>query len=193
MGLWPFATRGARIETELNRQVRDGTRDYGAFAVNDACVKLWLPERLTKALDRLSVDHDTSRPDVLRRLFFEHVYGMESFEELMEWKRRRDEEVRNAIRLEEPLGCADVGIRFSLRRKTIDMFGKATEDFKLWLPSPMHSDLMTLAKADNMGLSDYLRMTLVRVLLGEKAYLDWQKAISAVPDEWRRFEASAEI
>jgi hypothetical protein len=192
MGLWPFATRGARIETELNRQDREESRDYAAFAVNDACVKLWLPERLTKALDRISADHDTSRPDVLRRLFFEHAYGMESFEELREWKRRRDEEAKLAVLLEEQVDYAS-GVRFSRRRNTIDMFGKATEDFKLWLPSTMHTDLVALAKADDMGLSDYLRKTLVRILLGERTYLDWQRAIGTVPDEWRRYEASAEI
>ncbi len=192
MGLWPFAKRGARIDTELHRQDLDAPLDFRAFAVNDACVKLWLPERLTKALDRLSAEHDTSRPDVLRRLFFEHVYGMESFDELCEWKRRRDEEAKLAVLIEERFDYAS-GDRFSPRRNTIDMFGKATEDFKLWLPSPIHKELVTLAQADGMGLSDYLRKSLVRILLGERIYLDWQKAIGAVPDEWRSYESSAEI
>jgi hypothetical protein len=182
MGLWPFATRGARIATELTRQSLDASPDYGAFGINDACVKLWLPERLTKVLDRLSAAHDASRPDVLRRLFFEHVYGREAFEELLAWQRRR----------QERLACEQEAVRFSLRRNTIGMFGKASEDFKLWLPSPLHTELAALARQERMGLSDYLRKTLVRILLGERTYHDWQRAIGAVPEEWRRHEASGE-
>lgn len=193
MGLWPFAKRGARIDTELQRQDLDVPLDFSAFAVNDACVKLWLPERLTKALDRLSAEHDASRPDVLRRLFFEHVYGREAFQDLVAWKRRHDEEARRAAQLEaEDLDMASPP-RESARWHAIDRFGKASEDFKLWLPTQLQAELVKLAKADGMGLSDYLRKSLVRILLGERVFLDWQVAIGAVPDAWQAFETTEDI
>ena len=176
MKRWPFSTRGARIETAETLPLIDlATLNFSVFQVNDACIKLWLPERLTAALDRLSVKHDTSRPDVLRRLLFEHVFGMEAFIELTAWKKRQ--EALRAEQAEQPM------VLRSKRNLNIEMFGKASEDFKLWLPARLKAEIETLAKFERMGVSDYLRKTLVRLLLGEREHMNWQAAIGPVPKE----------
>lgn len=173
--LWPFASRGARVDTGLDRPGPAVSRDYAAFALNDACIKLWLPERLAVALDRLSVEHDSSRPDVLRRLLFEHVHGREAFEELRAWARLR--EVKAPAPTPAPVaGLPGAATPVHPGRRSVGCFGKSTEGFKLWLPAPLQADLVALAEAEGVGLSDYLRKTLVRLLLGERAYRDWQQA-----------------
>jgi len=61
---------------------------------------------------------------------------------------------------------------------------------ELWLPRPLHEELSSLAKLERAGLSDYLRKTLVRKLLGERVFLNWQIAIEAVPPEWQAYESA---
>jgi hypothetical protein len=161
--------------------------DFNAFRSNDTNIKLWLPEKLTTALDRMSAVHETSRPDVLRRLFFEHVYGIEAFMALMAWKKQQDDGARRA-----QLGVMGTvpEIKRSPPRTNIQMFGKATEDFKFWLPSPLKREIQILSKTNQLGVSDYLRKTLVRLLLGERVYMNWQVAIGAIPKDWLEFESS---
>ena len=88
--MWPFARRGARANTPDS--VPSLPLDYAKFAHNGACLKLWLPEILDQALNQLSVTYDESKPDVLRGLLFEHVYGRQALEGLIAWKRQRDAE-----------------------------------------------------------------------------------------------------
>jgi hypothetical protein len=158
--------------------------DYAQFEKNDAWIKIWLPPKLIQALDLLSAAHDSSRPDVLRGLLFEHVYGRQELEGLIAWKRRRDGDDGRMLR--EP------GQEYEFappRIASIDMFGKATEDIKLWLPKRLKDDITALANNAGMGISDYIRKTLVRILLGEKTHQQWQAAIGNVPADIRRAEA----
>jgi hypothetical protein len=79
--MWPFATRGNRFLGDAatrSPSVLAGTD----FNDNDAVIKLWLPERLLAAIDVLCVEHDASRPDVLRWILFEHAYGRTEFAHL---------------------------------------------------------------------------------------------------------------
>ena len=196
---WPFATRGTRVDavqsSKLPVKLPD---DLAVFAKNDACIKLWLPEKLTQALDAMSATHGMSRPDVLRSLFFEHVYGRPALDQLKEWKRKKDAEEEQRL---EQSRIDDVGIQFcpssevqfSTRRVTAEFLGKSHEDLKLWLPSPLKSELDQLAKSENFGLSDYLRKTLVRILLGESFHHQWRAAIGTLPEEVRRFEEGQNI
>lgn len=184
MRLWPFSTRGSRVDTEQSLRRIDPTfLDYGAFQSNDSQIKLWLPERLSSVLGRMSVQHETSRPDVLRRLLFEHVYGLNAFMDLVAWKNQQEAESRN-----KPPSVAERGIKRSAARISTQMFGKATDDFTLWLPSPLKQELQELARAGQLGVSDYVRRMLVRQLLGERSYVNWQVAIGAIPREWVELE-----
>lgn len=79
--MWPFATRGSRFlgDAAVRHPSRLDPRD---FARNDAVIKLWLPENLLAAIDVLCSEHDASRPDVLRRILFEHAFGRTEFAHL---------------------------------------------------------------------------------------------------------------
>lgn len=201
MWLWPFSSRGTRgngKSIEVLPLVLP--KDLSVFGRNDACIKLWLPEKLTDALDALSNTHDMSRPDVLRWLFFEHVYGRAAFEQLRAWKRRQDELAeQRAAELERQRRAQrveDAEVRLSSLRLggdsprfiTATMLGKSIDDFKFWLPTPLKNELAKLAGIEGMGLSDYLRKTLVRILLGEAFHHNWQRAIGKLSAEIVEFE-----
>ena len=70
----------------------------------------------------------------------------------------------------------------------MQLLGKSQEDFKLWLPLPLKTELEGLAKVEQFGLSDYVRKTLVRILLGEIFHHRWQAAIGKLPEEIRQYE-----
>jgi hypothetical protein len=192
--MWPFSKRGARANTPSPETAP--TLDYAAFAQNDAYIKLWLPEVLDQALNQLSVSHDESKPDVLRGLLFEHVYGRQELEGLIAWKQRRDDEARRGMVQESQTPYEDRPLfqrRFSPRSAEIELFGKATVAIKLWLPLRLKDDLASLAKHDGMGLSDYLRKALVRMLLGEQRHQQWRTAIGDLPADLATQEADDTI
>lgn len=157
------------------------TLNYATFADNDVAVKVWLPQKLVVALDLISAEVDNSRPDVLRAVLFEHVHGKAELARMSDWQRRRPPAV-------------DSGIKFSARRREEDpaaglrILGKAVEDLKLWMPTPLRASLVDLASAEAMGLSDYVRKVLVYRLLGESFHQKWQSAIGRVPIEYREME-----
>jgi hypothetical protein len=198
--VWPFSKRGSRVD-EVPTQSLPMTlpADLSVFGTNDAVIKLWLPEKLTLSLDRLSSTQSMSRPDVLRWLLFEHVYGRPALEQLKAWKRQRDAEAAEARRVAADR-VVDSDAQFSPARSfvaertiTAQLLGKSVEDFKLWLPSPLKVQLDTLAKMESLGISDYLRKTLVRILLGEVFHHQWRQAVGKLPEEVRLFESSQEI
>lgn len=198
--MWPFAKRGSRVETPPSQSLPIVLPpDLSVFGSNDAVIKLWLPDKLILALERMSGIQSMSRPDVLRWLFFEHVYGRPALEQLKAWKRKTDADEAEARRVAAEREV-DSGIRYSNRRTfsaertiTAQLLGKSVEDFKLWLPSPLKVQLDTLAKMENLGISDYLRKTLVRILLGEIFHHQWRQAVGKLPEEVRRFESSQDI
>ncbi|MCG3775663.1 MAG: hypothetical protein JW395_2506 [Nitrospira sp.] len=181
--MWPFANRGARANTSPTPP--SSSLDYAAFADNGARIKIWVPEILDQALNQLSVDHDESKPDVLRALLFEHAYGRLALEGLIAWKRRQDGGIFRESVL--PYGTTPPRTAF------VELFGKSTEDISLDLPQPLKDNLVLLATHEGMGLSDYVRKTLVRMLLGEKRHQQWRAAIGDVPTEQRRTEAETDI
>ncbi len=203
MSWWPFSKRFSRVDdAPKNNLPIPLPDDLSSFANNNDCIKLWLPEKLVEGLDTLSSAHEMSRPDVLRWVLFEHVYGRPALEKLKEWKRKKDREEaerreaeRRRFEAETPSVVKFSEVRYSPQRTvsertyTAQLLGKSVEDFKLWLPAPLKADLESLAKSEELALSDYIRKTLVRILLGESFYHRWRKAVGKLPDEVRRFEA----
>ena len=183
---WPFATRGTRINAAVDVALPvDLLADFGVFATNSACIKLWIPEKLTQGLDTLSAAHGMSRPDVLRSVLFEHVYGRPALEQVKEWKRQRDAEEARHI---AAVGRTMFSPKQAERQITARLLGKSVDDFKLWVPLPLKTELATLAKSESLGLSDYIRKTLVRILLGESFHHRWRAAVGKLPEEVWRFE-----
>ena len=179
---WPFAKRGTRVDFVASATLGiELPADLSVFGNNEACIKVWLPEKLIKGIDILGGTHGMSRPDVLRRLLFEHTYGRPALERLNQWKQQRDAQapgIRMSPKQHDP----------SARQITTQLLGKSVEGFKLWLPAPLKGALTGLAKEEQLGLSDYIRKTLVRILLGESVHNKWQKAIGKLPAAMREFE-----
>ncbi len=191
---WPFAKRGTRIDATPSTAVTFAPPiNLGAFAVNNACIKLWLPEKLIHGLDTMSAAHGMSRPDVLRWLLFEHVYGRPALEKLKEWKRQKDAEEAQLRGVASEVMYSPKIAEPSERRITTQLLGKSVEDFKLLLPAPLKVELGKIATAEDLGLSDYLRKTLVRILLGEGFHHQWRTAVGKLPDEVQRFEQDQTI
>jgi hypothetical protein len=196
---WPFAKRGTRIDAAPAVALPvELPGDLAVFGTNGACIKLWLPEKLTLGLDALSSNHGMSRPDVLRWLMFEHVYGRPALEQLKAWKQKKNAEDAEARRrvLEQSVKS---DVKYSPQRHvdaertiTAKLLGKSVDDFKLWLPLPLKAQLDTLAKMENLGLSDYLRKTLVRILLGESFHHQWRTAVGKLSQEVLLFESAPE-
>ena len=72
--MWPYASRGSRFMGEVN-EISPSTLEAEDFITNAVSIKLWLPEKLVAAIDVLCEQHDASRPDLLRWILFEHVFG----------------------------------------------------------------------------------------------------------------------
>ena len=187
--MWPFSERGPRIDIEEALQKHQANFDFAPFAKNDASIKLWLPEKLTKSVDVLSVEHVVSRPDVLRWIFFEHAYGREMFAGLQKYQRQLLEaqmaaEAARREEAEKKVGETEVSYRraeIETERDVNQRFlGKSTEDVKLWLPTPLKLALQELSVGNKQKLSDYLRAVLVRHIYGERFYSEWQQALAVI-------------
>lgn len=183
--MWPFASRRPRIEREELPKQPESDFNFAPFKINDVYIKLWLPEKITTALDRLSVEHEVSRPDVLRWIFFEHVYGRDLFVGLQESLK-----LPQILFSRKRMGRDEVDeVQPTARSVDMEYLGKSTEDIKLWLPTPLKDGLQELAKKNKQGLSDYLRAVLARHLFGERFYAEWQQALAAINQQAARHEA----
>ena len=174
--MWPYATRGSRFLGDVS-EISPSALESEDFSTNAASIKLWLPEKLVAAIDVLCDQHDASRPDVLRWILFEHVFGRV---ELAHLQRRMSARLKQLEKAE---------IMRSVRRSTTEEgptpreinarhLGKATEDLKLFLPARLKLELQDLADAAKQAFSDYLRAVLARHLLGERFFRDWQAALA---------------
>ncbi len=72
--MWPYASRGSRFMGDV-REISPSALEAEDFSTSAVSIKLWLPEKLVAAIDVLCDPHDASRPDVLRWILFEHVFG----------------------------------------------------------------------------------------------------------------------
>lgn len=156
---WPFSKRGARMSAQAEMQPL-AALDPLAFSDNDAVIRLWLTEPLAQAIELLSVENHSSRPDVVRSILFEHVYGAAALVQFHIWKRKHNGEGTAHVRESEETGYR------SSRNHDFDTFGKANQEFKLHLPAVMRADLEELAACSGITLGDYCRRALVMNLFG---------------------------
>jgi len=213
--MWPFSKRGCRAGTP-SPQPSD-LPPLGDFEKSDAGLKIWLPQVLVDRINWLSVKLNASRPDVVRGLIFEHVYGRVAYVALIasqEQGRQSPQPVFNTLNTarmrqdsidqllhgpvtdfivdDQPMeNPGDGWIRKSRERQTgVDLkyLGKNDEDLTLMLPMRMKADLTATAAKHNLDPSSYVRKLLVLELLGEKRHSDWQLAVGKVTKEVRNIE-----
>ena len=181
--MWPFAKRGPRLVVEEAMQKHKHDFDFAPFQYNNASIKLWLPDKIITSIDVLSLSHEVSRPDVLRWILFEHAYGRELFAGLCVYSEEL-KAIEQTVQFSRKQTHSDISFRLkedeTPRAVNQRFLGKATEDFKLWLPSPLKESLQELAVIKSAELSDYLRGMLFRHLFGERIYNEWQQALAEI-------------
>lgn len=175
--MWPFAKRGARAETRQPEV--DDLPSLDAFLNNDSVLKVWLPLKLSERIEWLSAHEGNSRPDVMRELLFEHVYGRVALRQLeaFAFERRKADglpEVMFSNRLQR---LEDDGDPVKPRNVSLEMLGKSSDDFKLHLPTRLKEDIAKVAALNRMTTSKYVRKALVLMLLGERFHAEWQSAL----------------
>lgn len=176
--MWPFATRGSRISVMAPEPQNVPLLEE--FESNNAVLKIWLPERLSERVSWLSIHAETSKPDVLRALIYEHVYGRIAYEML-----------KVAVAKRRTIPAEDTGVRFSRERSTsvdLEHIGKSVDDFKLHLPERLKADLALIANQHGLTTSSYARKLLVQQLLGERVHTNWQTAVGSISPDVARLE-----
>jgi hypothetical protein len=176
--MWPFAKRGSRFDGDVDEHF-PSDMDPRDFKDNDATIKLWLPDKILSGVDIIGQRHHAGRPDVLRAILFEHVYGRAELVQLDIRERRRRDKLMAG--LPDALFMRSEPETFdTARAATLGLIGKAEHDVKLELPSRLRDNLVGLAKGADQAVSEYIRSVLARQILGEALYERWAQALEAV-------------
>ena len=160
-----------------------------------------MPQVVDGRLDWLSLKLDCSKPDAVRAIIFEHLYGRPAYNALLLHCAKAK---ASAVTLEAkqsalarggldsalhgwPGRGADVAdARFSRQRSTLvdlEHIGRSDWDFTFSMPARMLTDLKEVAGIHSITPSHYIRKMLVLHLLGEKVHSRWQQALGKVsPD-----------
>ena len=178
MGMWPFAKRESRFGGDADEHFPSDIRPQD-FKDNKATIKLWLPSKILAGIDIIGQRYHAGRPDVLRAILFEHVFGRAELVQLDIRERRRRSKLMEGM----PDVCfmrREPETYDTARAITAGLIGKAEHDVKLELPSKLRDELVCLAEGAKQPISEYIRGVLVREILGEALYQRWVQALEAV-------------
>ena len=192
--MWPFSSRVSQARTIAPEP--KGLPNFKDFEKSDANLKVWLPQILVDRVNWLSKDRDVSRPDVIRALLFEHLYGRVAYEALVRHVAdKRAEDVLALARQKPPATDRPprwdfVSVAHDIRQSTsrdtqidLEHIGKSVDDIDVALPRQLKKDLAALALKHYLSPSSYVRKMLVLQLLGEQVHTTWQVAIGAISKE----------
>ena len=192
--MWPFSSRGSQYGT-IAPEPKD-LPNFKDFEKSEANLKIWLPQILIDRVNWLSKDRDVSRPDVIRGLLFEHLYGRVAYEALVKSvaKERAERELylaRSNFKLSDRLLNREVessggDVKFSTARATpidLEHIGKSVDDIDVSLPRQLKTDLASLSLKHHLSPSSYVRKMLVQQLLGEQVHTTWQHAVGTISKE----------
>ena len=189
--MWPFSSRGSQYGT-IAPQPQD-LPNFKDFEKTDVSLKVWLPQVLSDRVNWLSKAREVSRPDVIRALLFEHLYGRVAYEAFVKYAAQKRAEVelklarQNLSATDGPYdlvrGFKSVEVLFSTSRNTqIDLqhLGKSVDDIHVSLPLQLKLDLEAIGHMHRLSASGYVRKMLVLQLLGERVHRTWQDAVGAI-------------
>jgi hypothetical protein len=165
--------------------------DFDDFERSDAPLKVWLPQILIDRINWVSKQREVSRPDIVRALAFENVYGRVAYEALIAHVAAK----KNSHSLPNTSGSIDQLLHRTIRhsrdrttRHDLEHIGKSDEDLTITLPKRLKADLTQLADLHKLTPSSYVRKLLVLHLLGEQVHSQWQKALGKIPDDLKTLE-----
>jgi len=168
--------------------------DFDAFEKSDASLKVWLPQILIDRINWVSKQREVSRPDIVRALAFENVYGRVAYDALIAHVTAK----KNPSTLPSTSGAIDQLLHADIRRsrqrttqKDLEHLGKSDEDITITLPKKLKADLAQLAALHKLTPSSYVRKLLVLHLLGEHVHSQWQKALGNLPADLGVLEADS--
>ena len=192
--MWPFSSRGSQYGTVAPEP--KNLPNFKDFEKSDANLKVWLPQILVDRVNWLSKDRDVSRPDVIRALLFEHLYGRVAYEALVRHVADKRAEDALALARQKPPATdrpprwdfvsVDRDIQRSTSRGTqidLEHIGKSVDDIDVALSRQLKIDLSALAMKYRLSPSSYVRKMLVLQLLGEQVHTTWQDAVGAISKE----------
>jgi hypothetical protein len=199
--MWPFASRGSRAA--LVAPEPTDLPVFSEFARNDASMKVWLPQILIERLDWISKNVDVSRPDVIRALMFEHLYGRVAYLALLAhgaqeraeqtlFEARKMVSKKGGLAHITEMGDHDAsGVRYSRQRQSsidAELIGKPVDNHRLELPRRLRTDLAEVARVHRLTPSHYVRKMLVQQLLGERRHTAWQAAVGKISRDIEQLE-----
>ena len=141
--------------------------DWEGMNIDDAAVKIWIPEVLDQCLGALGVRFEQSKSDLARNGLMMHVHGRLVFEQLVAnrlWKLTRRVEREQIIKY----SMEGIGARLEddSRPAYIKAFGKNTCDIKVWMPVSLKESLANLGYESGQTASEYMRRALTAYYLG---------------------------
>lgn len=187
--MWPHSTRSSQYGV-IAPKPQDWP-SFDDFEKSNASLKVWLPQILIDRINWISKNRDVSRPDIVRALVFENIYGKVAYEAFIKHvadKKNAHSTPKNSESIDTLLHGR---IRFSRDRNTdhdLEHLGKSDEDLTITLPPKLKDELTQLAKLHGLTASSYVRKLLVLHLLGEKVHSQWQKALGKMPDDLKALE-----
>lgn len=196
--MWPFPSRSSR--TNVIAPHPAGLPDFKEYVESKAKLKVWLPQVLVDRINWLSKHEEASRPDVIRALLFQHIYGHLAFLALVDFKEERDypkswkgitSPSDDRLRVDTLLHGGEPETKFSRARQTdidLEMLGKSDEDITLTLPQKLKDDLAIVAKLHRLTPSSYIRKMLVQMLMGEEAHSRWQYEVGKLSPDLEQLE-----
>lgn len=196
--MWPFTSRSNRANA-IAPPPR-ALPDFKEYIESKAKLKVWLPQVLVDRVNWVSNHEEASRPDVIRALLFQHLYGHVAYLALKDFKKKRDQAgsalVNEGLRVERMRVDAlmhgqNSEIVQSRERSTsidLEMLGKSDEDITLTLPKQLKEDLASIAQIHRLTPSSYVRKMLVQMLMGEEAHSRWQQEIGKLSPDVEKIE-----
>ena len=151
--------------------------------VNDAQIRVWLPEKADIALRETAFASDSSVADWVRAFFVAFVYG--------EHELARMRSTASGLYYEPP-PRPDAGnmLRFSRSgtRPYTEPLGKNMCALKVFVPGPLKAAMQAQADKAGRRLSDFVRGVLIERLLGAEVWREsqpaWTPAELHVAEEW---------
>lgn len=150
----------------------------------NVAIKIWLPELVARTIKWMANYEGQSQSEWLRRLLVAYLYGRVALA-----AQRLREENRDDIRFSRKAVDRTQGRWVYL----VPQLGKNTVAFKLWVSEQMRDDLQVLADHAQVGLSPFVRETIISDLLGRASLPERPKMFAEITPDALRWERGEEV